>query len=417
MKAPYSYTIRHLQLADNDPVTLPPGHESGWYLVFWWQEIAVGDLYLEPGEQPDEAVLWDKIATAIDATRQVYAGTPADQVRPPARPLPERAELQTQLAAVLEPFQTTRLPAEVPVAVVICTRNRAAQLRRCLHSLLNLSCRPAEIIVVDNAPDDDSTARVAREFGRVTYCLEPRPGLDFARNTGAQKATMPIVAYTDDDVVVASTWVYQLWQSFRDTQVAAMTGLVIASELQTEAQLIFEKHWSFNRGYVDKIYDMAYFKRTLRQGPPVWEIGAGANMAFRRSVFDDVGFFDERLDVGAAGCNGDSEMWYRILARGHVIHYNPRAVAFHEHRRELAALRKQLFNYMRGFTAAALIQQQLYREAGYKRRLFRGLPLYYFWLYVWGFPKYGFRYRTLGVEVRGILSGLVYYLNHRQPVS
>jgi hypothetical protein len=40
---------------------------------------------------------------------------------------------------------------------------------------------------------------------------------------------------------------------------------------------------------------------------------AGANMAFRNAI-ESVNYFDDRLDVGAAGCSGDSEIWFRILA-------------------------------------------------------------------------------------------------------
>ena len=59
----------------------------------------------------------------------------------------------------------------------------------------------------------------------------------------------------------------------------------------------------------------------------MWKVGAGANMAFRRNVFDLVGLFDERLGAGAAGCSEDSEIWYRILANQLQIRYEPRAVS------------------------------------------------------------------------------------------
>ena len=41
-------------------------------------------------------------------------------------------------------------------------------------------------------------------------------------------------------------------------------------------------------------------------------------MAFRRQAFLLLGGFDERLDVGAAGCGGDSELWYNLLSRGKI---------------------------------------------------------------------------------------------------
>jgi cellulose synthase/poly-beta-1,6-N-acetylglucosamine synthase-like glycosyltransferase len=191
-----------------------------------------------------------------------------------------------------------------------------------------------------------------------------------------------------------------------------MTGLVIATELETEAQQIFEKHWSFNRGYLDIYYDQAYMSRVLASGPPVWEIGAGANNAFRKQVFDKVGLFDVRLGAGASGCSEDSEMWFRILVAGDTIHYNPRAVVHHTHRKQLAELKRQIYAYMRGFAAAALIQQDYHPQAGYSSRL-RYLPKYYASLVKAGFPSFSFRNRTLWVELKGVASGIAFYYKHR----
>jgi hypothetical protein len=48
--------------------------------------------------------------------------------------------------------------------------------------------------------------------------------------------------------------------------------------------------------------------RTLLVKPlPFQSLGNGAvTMAFRKNVIEDVKYFDDRLDVGAAGCSGDS---------------------------------------------------------------------------------------------------------------
>ena len=136
-------------------------------------------------------------------------------------------------------------------------------------------------------------------------------------------------------------------------------------------------------------------------------------MAFRKSVFEEAGLFDERLGAGASGCSEDSEMWYRILTKGYSIRYNPRAVVYHEHRQSLEALHKQLFSYMKGFAVAVLIQQEQQPQARYKHHLFKVLPKYYLTLARRGFPRYRFRYRTVGTEIKGLISGLFFYLKHR----
>ncbi|MBF9253913.1 glycosyltransferase [Pontibacter sp. 172403-2] len=417
MKAHAPYLITHIDLSRQQAPPVLDLAENGYYLVFWWKEIALGHVFLPPGRQLTSKQYYSKLAAAIRPAIKFYTkGREAKGDWKQWLPGRDIAAWTTWMADIFTSALPGQLPAKVPVSVIICTRNRADQLQRCLTLLTSTTSQPEQIIVVDNAPapGDNSTLKVVQQFNSVTYVKEPHLGLDIARNTGILYAKSPIIAYVDDDVVVHPLWLYRVWETFRDPAVAAMTGLVIASELETEAQYIFEKFWSFNRGYADKTYDSKYFKATLAKGPPVWEIGAGANMAFRKDVFEEVGFFNELLDVGAAGCNGDSEMWYRILAAGHTIKYNPRAIVFHQHRKEMKGLKKQIFYYMRGATAAALIQQKQNPKAGYRRYILWLVPVDYGRLIVKGFPGYHSRYSTLWAEIGGLLSGLAFYLRKRK---
>ena len=147
-------------------------------------------------------------------------------------------------------------------------------------------------------------------------------------------------------------------------------------------------------------------------GCPAWEVGAGASMAFRKSVFAEVGLFDERLDVGAAGCSGDSEFWHRLLSNGRQCRYDPAIVAFHYHRRDEAGLRKQIRAYMRGHAAALLVQYERTGNAGNLRRLFRLMPRW--------FARRALLERRkqpsnafLGSEIAGYLAGIVFYAKGR----
>ncbi|RNI24543.1 glycosyltransferase family 2 protein [Rufibacter latericius] len=416
MKSHPAYHIAHIPL-DRQLLALPQltDGDHGHYLVFWWDQMALGDLYLAPKEELTSSTYKLKVIEAIRPAVNQYAsalGLQDNWVQWLENG--NSADWAAWMEGVFAKTLPKPLPSKVDVSVVICTRNRSVQLEQCLIRLRELQCLPVEVIVVDNAPSDNSSQQVVRRFEEVLYVKEPRAGLDIARNTGVKKASAPIVAYVDDDVTVHPLWVYRVWETFQNPETAAMTGLVIAAELQTEAQFIFEKHWSFNRGYQGKWYDANFFQKNLALGPPVWEIGAGANMAFRKSVFEEVGYFDELLDVGAAGCNGDSEMWFRILAQGHTIHYNPKAIVYHEHRKELSGLQKQIFFYMRGFTTAALLQQEQQQQANYKRRLWRVFPKYYVFLALRGFPRYRYRTSTLWSEVKGIVSGYRFYLRNRE---
>jgi GT2 family glycosyltransferase len=73
-------------------------------------------------------------------------------------------------------------------------------------------------------------------------------------------------------------------------------------------------------------------------------VGVGANMAFRREALERLGGFDTALDVGTpAGGGGDVDMFHRLLAAGMTLRYEPMALAWHRHRRDLGALRRQLY--------------------------------------------------------------------------
>jgi len=267
-----------------------------------------------------------------------------------------------------------------------------------------------EILVVDNAPRTDDAREVVRESPRVRYVLEPRGGLDIARNTGIRQSTGEIVAFADDDVEVHPEWIARVRTAFADPKVMAVTGLVLPADLETEAQYLFETCWSFNRGYRARVFDRAWFERELPRGLPADQIGAGANMAFRREIFQRIGGFDERLDVGAAGCSGDSEFWYRILAAGFACRYEPSAVVFHHHRRTMEDLRRQIFLYMRGHAAALLTQFNRHRHWGNVRRLLVTLPRYYIKTLIgsWRKPE---KRRTLWPQIAGHCSGIRFYLS------
>ena len=228
-----------------------------------------------------------------------------------------------------------------PISVIVCTRNRTGHLRQCITSLLDLEYPDFEIIIVDNAPDDDFTAKLAADHP-VRYIHEPRPGLDWARNRGITEARHRIVAFTDDDARVDRFWLCSIAESFRDPEVMAVSGLVWPAELETTAQFLFEfdyggmghgmKYRKINR---ERISDRDLFWAS--------SFGIGANMAFRKEIFEKIGMFDASLDAGtpSRGC-GDVEMFHRLVASGYIMVYEPSMLVWHVHRRSFGALKQQM---------------------------------------------------------------------------
>ncbi|NET30814.1 MAG: glycosyltransferase [Cyanothece sp. SIO1E1] len=232
------------------------------------------------------------------------------------------------------------------VTVAVCTRDRPDDMKLCLEAINKLDYPHLDILVVDNAPTTEGTkALIEQHYPQVRYVREPRPGLDWARNRAALEAKGEIIAYTDDDVVVDSGWVKGLAQVFAENpEVMTVTGLVVPYELETRAQVLFEENGGFGRGFECIRYQVEPGRKLS------WELlwnagryGTGANMAFRRRLFDQIGYFDPALDVGTVtNGGGDIEMFFRVLREGYCLVYEPRAIIRHRHRREYEKLKKQL---------------------------------------------------------------------------
>ena len=130
----------------------------------------------------------------------------------------------------------------------------------------------------------------------------------------------------------------------------AVTGFVLPAQLETYAQRYFEDIY----GGMGKGFRPRTFRRSnMDEGQLLWAsgFGVGANMAFRRGLFEKVGLFDPALDVGTeTRGGGDVEFFHRVVARGHLCVMNPK--------------RRLAFSSPRdGGVTAAVIQQWLQRRA------------------------------------------------------
>jgi len=408
------YTIKHLQVELVKEILLPKGN---YYLVFWFRQIPIGHLWIEASDSPVSFLsLKQKITDALSPALNYYLEK-YDHEMNWKRYLEESdfAGIYNLLTHSFEQLQNDLLTEINDITVVICTRNRPEAIKQCLQTLMGSSDKNFEIIVVDNAPDDKSTESIVLGFPGVKYILEKRKGLDIARNTGARYATHNIIAYTDDDVVLPLNWVKTMKQCFNDPLTMAVTGMVLPLEIETNAQFIFEKEWSFNKGYLPMLFDHSYFLDHVSSGVPAWDIGAGANMAFRKEAFMIAGFFDERLDVGASGCSGDSEMWYRIMAEGWNCCYNPQLYVFHRHRRSIKDLQQQLYYYMRGHVSALLVQYENYHHKGNLDRVYKGFPKYFYYRLKNYFKTKENRNNSFIIpQIKGCISGWKYYQENKK---
>jgi len=385
-------------------ITAGPEYGSARVLARWYSEpVALVDVPLDSGRAAAEQVaraLWRAVGP-LAAARYAAAGEPV-----PARPTPALAGLaalgrpaapgRSSLAPLADAPDDTDFPAELltsglrlswppsylldraaarhgaPAAsVIVCTRDRAKQLARCLPAVLRQDYPDFEVIVVDNAPASDTPAggtvpadTAAGLVGRLTAAgtggvplrlvTEPRPGLSWARNAGLAAASGAIVAYLDDDERPDRHWLAELARGFTlGKGVAGVSGLVLPAVLDTPAQELYEQFGghSKGRGFTAEVFDQASH---TRQHPlyPLPAFGVGASMAFDRAALTRIGGFDVALGAGTPARAGeDTAAIADLMLDGGTFVYWPGAVMWHVHRETVAEAEQQLNGYGSGLTA------------------------------------------------------------------
>ena len=247
---------------------------------------------------------------------------------------------------------------ETEITVLIATRNRPESLERTIRSVL-ASLHPSfTIVVVDNAPDDTATQDLLQaRFGgdnRIRWTVEPMKGLARAHNTGLRMVTSPLVAITDDDVVVDPFWLGHIVHAFATSaRVACVTGSIRAAELETPAQKWAENHLGFDKGYRRTTFNLD----ADRPRDPLFpysagSFGSGANMSFRTGFLREIGGFDPALGAGSKAQGGDDlAVFFEVVKRGHSLVYEPAALVLHYHHRTFEQLERQISGYGVGLGA------------------------------------------------------------------
>ncbi|MFG2054497.1 glycosyltransferase [Micromonospora sp. NPDC048930] len=327
------------------------------------------------------AAIRDRLAPAIDAHLRHDGLPPLDRLDPG----PAGETGGTAAAADAGPCRSRR-PAVEPapfVSVVVPTCGRTPLFESTLDSLAALDYPHFEIIVVDNAPQAGDTARIVagRAAGdpRFRYTSEPRPGVAHARNRGLAEARGEIVAFADDDLVLDRGWLRGLVDGFTDDDVAGVTGQILARELDAPAQIWLEQYGGYGKGCQRRRFDRTGVATVEAGGarvdvaPPSLHpylpgsYGSGANMAFRTDALRRLAGFDPRLRSGE-----DIDVLLRTVLAGHTLAYEPGALAWHTHRRELRALRRTMYQY--GVGLGAVLTKCLATDPTARRELLRRLP-------------------------------------------
>lgn len=217
------------------------------------------------------------------------------------------------------------------LSIIICSYNRASYISDALTSLY---CQSAglnafEVIIVDNNSTDNTkevyTAwRQTNTNGQFTFISETKQGASFARNTGATIAKGEWVCFMDDDAVATPNYVENILKHIHNKPDAVgFGGRIIPKYIPSEP-----KWMSYYVSSLVGNFDYAPIACAFENGKYPLE----SNMIVKKSVYDQIGGFNVNLPgvVGTLRIGGEGkELFYKILALGHIIYYDPAICVHH----------------------------------------------------------------------------------------
>ena len=203
---------------------------------------------------------------------------------------------------------------EPRVSVVLATHNRAARLVALLDSLREQTIGPSafEVIVVDDASDDDGATRATLEAAaagdldlRVVH-REASRGPAVARNQGWRAARAPLVAFTDDDCRAAPQWLEAAL-----AVAGAHPGAIVQGRTDPMPEE-FERFSPFHHTLV------------IHEAGPSYET---CNIFYPRALLERLGGFDEEHFSGPGG--EDTDLAWRAIGQGVETVFAEEAQAYH----------------------------------------------------------------------------------------
>jgi GT2 family glycosyltransferase len=207
----------------------------------------------------------------------------------------------------------------LPSSLIICSRNRPKLLLETVESILRGQDVPTEMLIIDQSAESHAALSVmkTRRPCEIRYIYSGTVGVGAGRNLGIASSRNPILIFIDDDMFVEPNWFGNLVQAIMQAGPrSVVTGQVLAGEAEIQGgrapSITNENQPTIYRGRIGR--DVLYT----------------GNMGAYRSVFEEVGVFDERLGPGTMfPAAEDNDLCFRMLERGYCICYVPDAVVHH----------------------------------------------------------------------------------------
>lgn len=205
------------------------------------------------------------------------------------------------------------------VCVCICTFQRPALLKRLLTELIRQDTKDMftfSIVITDN--DELKSARLlVSEFSaqcniNITYCVEPRRSISYARNKGLEYAKGDVIAFIDDDEFPPPNWLYHMIKTLADYKAAGVFGPV-RSHFDTKPP--------------DWLIKGRFFERPEHHTGFImpWNECRTGNVLIKKKIIDNLGtIFRPEFGAGAS----DIDLFRRLMEAGYTFVWCNEAVVY-----------------------------------------------------------------------------------------
>ena len=201
------------------------------------------------------------------------------------------------------------------ISIIIVNYNTAELLAPCLNSVEPRSDLGLEVIVVDNASQDDSAAMVSRDFPWVKLIAnESNAGFARANNQALKVSNREYIYFLNPDTVVqpgAFEAMIGFMESHRDVGLAGTRILNPNGSVQSSV----ERRYPGERRAQKDLRGLP--------GDIAWVLGA--SMVARRAIVEELGGFDEGFFLYGE----EQDLCLRIRKAGWKIGFIPDAVVVH----------------------------------------------------------------------------------------
>jgi len=237
-----------------------------------------------------------------------------------------KSELYFPCASEIANLRHADFACDLPeVSIIIPVHNHLDLTQSCLASLLlHRSDIAFEVIVVDDASDDDSRAFLCDIKGLRLLHIDLQSGYVLACNKGASEARGKMLVFLNNDTVVQAGWLdalLDLFDRFPDSGIAGAKLLYPNGVLQEAGGAIFNDGSVWNTGRFEQADNARY--NYVREVDYV----SGATLAIRKKVFEQLKGFDTHFSPGYFE---DTDLAMRIRATGLKIRYTPFSNVVHQ---------------------------------------------------------------------------------------